>query len=408
MRKPEILAPAGDFEKMKYAVAYGADAVYLSGKMYGMRTASGNFDNDELKRAVDYCHARGVKCFVTVNVMPRSHEIDMLPQYLEMLGDIKVDALIIADIGVLPLAKKYAPNVRIHISTQASVVNYSSAMVLHELGADRIVLARELSLREIAEIRRRTPKTLELETFVHGSMCVSYSGRCLLSNFMAGRDSNHGNCAQPCRWCYTLMEEKRPGEYFPILEDEHGSYILNSKDMCLIDHIPELVQAGIDSFKIEGRVKTAYYSAVITGAYRKAVDLYAEMGEDYILPESIRQEVFKVSHRDYYTGFYFGETQGQYVKDALYIRDWDVCAMLDGTESENGAAFAVQKNRISIGDRVELLSPGKMPVDFTVEELYDSDMQPIQAAIHPQMRFGIRLPCTAPEMSIIRKANKLI
>ncbi len=408
MRKPEILAPAGDFEKMKYAVAYGADAVYLSGKMYGMRTASGNFDNDELKRAVDYCHARGVKCFVTVNVMPRSHEIDMLPQYLEMLGDIKADALIIADIGVLPLAKKYAPNVRIHISTQASVVNYSSAMVLHELGADRIVLARELSLREIAEIRRRTPKTLELETFVHGSMCVSYSGRCLLSNFMAGRDSNHGNCAQPCRWCYTLMEEKRPGEYFPILEDEHGSYILNSKDMCLIDHIPELVQAGIDSFKIEGRVKTAYYSAVITGAYRKAVDLYAEMGEDYILPESIRQEVFKVSHRDYYTGFYFGETQGQYVKDALYIRDWDVCAMLDGTESENGAAFAVQKNRISIGDRVELLSPGKMPVDFTVEELYDSDMQPIQAAIHPQMRFGIRLPCTAPEMSIIRKANKLI
>ncbi len=408
MRKPEILAPAGDFEKMKYAVAYGADAVYLSGKMYGMRTASGNFDNDELKRAVDYCHARGVKCFVTVNVMPRSHEIDMLPQYLEMLGDIKADALIIADIGVLPLAKKYAPNVRVHISTQASVVNYSSAMVLHELGADRIVLARELSLREIAEIRRRTPKTLELETFVHGSMCVSYSGRCLLSNFMAGRDSNHGNCAQPCRWCYTLMEEKRPGEYFPILEDEHGSYILNSKDMCLIDHIPELVQAGIDSFKIEGRVKTAYYSAVITGAYRKAVDLYAEMGEDYILPESIRQEVFKVSHRDYYTGFYFGETQGQYVKDALYIRDWDVCAMLDGTESENGAAFAVQKNRISIGDRVELLSPGKMPVDFTVEELYDSDMQPIQAAIHPQMRFGIRLPCTAPEMSIIRKANKLI
>ena len=408
MRKPEILAPAGDFEKMKYAVAYGADAVYLSGKMYGMRTASGNFDNDELKRAVDYCHARGVKCFVTVNVMPRSHEIDMLPQYLEMLGDIKADALIIADIGVLPLAKKYAPNVRIHISTQASVVNYSSAMVLHELGADRIVLARELSLREIGEIRRRTPKTLVVETFVHGSMCVSYSGRCLLSNFMAGRDSNHGNCAQPCRWCYTLMEEKRPGEYFPILEDEHGSYILNSKDMCLIDHIPELVQAGIDSFKIEGRVKTAYYSAVITGAYRKAVDLYAEMGEDYILPESIRQEVFKVSHRDYYTGFYFGETQGQYVKDALYIRDWDVCAMLDGTESENGAAFAVQKNRISIGDRVELLSPGKMPVDFTVEELYDSDMQPIQAAIHPQMRFGIRLPCTAPEMSIIRKANKLI
>lgn len=408
MKKPEILAPAGDFEKMKYAVAYGADAVYLSGKMYGMRTASGNFDNDELKRAVDYCHARGVKCFVTVNVMPRSHEIDMLPQYLEMLGDIKADALIIADIGVLPLAKKYAPNVRIHISTQASVVNYSSAMVLHELGADRIVLARELSLSEIAEIRRRTPKTLELETFVHGSMCVSYSGRCLLSNFMAGRDSNHGNCAQPCRWCYTLMEEKRPGEFFPILEDEHGSYILNSKDMCLIDYIPELVQAGIDSFKIEGRVKTAYYAAVITGAYRKAVDLYAEMGEDYILPESIRQEVFKVSHRDYYTGFYFGETQGQYVKDALYIRDWDVCAMLDGTESENGAAFAVQKNRISIGDRVELLSPGKMPVDFTVEELYDSDMQPIQAAIHPQMRFGIRLPCTAPEMSIIRKANKLI
>ena len=404
MGRPEILAPAGDFEKLRYAVAYGADAVYLSGKSYGMRTASGNFTEDELRQAVAYCHARGVKCFVTVNVMPRSDEIDRLPAYFELLEDIHADAVIIADLGVFPLVQKYAPHVHLHVSTQASVVNYSAARMYHELGAHRIVLARELPLSEIAEIRRRTPKELELETFVHGSMCVSYSGRCLLSNFMANRDANHGNCAQPCRWNYTLMEEKRPGEYFPVYEDDRGTYLFNSKDMCMIEHIPELVEAGIDSFKIEGRVKTAYYAAVVTGAYRRALDLYIRDPARYALPDAIRGEVLKVSHRAYYTGFYFEEGDGQFLEDARYIRDWDVCAYVTGP-SDSGLTPAIQKNKFSKGERLELLSPGRDPISFTLEELYDGDGAPIDTAPHPQMKLRLRLPEEADVFSIIRKKN---
>ncbi|MBQ1271542.1 MAG: U32 family peptidase [Clostridia bacterium] len=407
IKKPEILAPAGDFEKLRYAVAYGADAVYMAGKAYGMRTASGNFEYDEMKQAVDHCHKHGVKCFVTVNVMPRSHEIDALPAYLEMLDSIGVDALIVADLGVIPLVKKYAPNVKLHISTQASVVNYSSANMFHQLGADRIVLARELPLREIVEIRQRTPKELELEAFVHGSMCISYSGRCLLSNFMMGsnRDANHGSCAQPCRWSYALMEEQRHGEYYPVYEDERGTYIFNSRDMCMIDHIPELVNAGIDSFKIEGRAKTSYYAAVITNAYRRAVDLYAQQGEGFKVPEKIKEEVYKVSHREYYTGFYFGEQPSEYHEDSKYIRDWDVCAMVQSCD-DNGLAHAEQKNKFSLGEEVQLFSPGKDPIDFVVTELYDKDMNPIESTPHPRMELYIKLPCKADDMSIIRKNNK--
>ncbi|MEA4921283.1 MAG: U32 family peptidase [Clostridiaceae bacterium] len=402
MKKPEILAPAGDYEKLRYAVAYGADAVYMSGKAYGMRTASGNFDPSELRLAIEHCHKNGVRCFITVNVMPRNNEIDQLPEYIEMLGDIGADAVIVADIGVIPLVKKYAPNVKLHISTQASVVNYSSASMFYNMGADRIVLARELSLEDIAEIRLRTPKKLEIETFVHGAMCISYSGRCLLSNFMAGRDANHGNCAQPCRWSYSLMEEQRPGEYYPVYEDERGTYIFNSKDMCLIDHIPELAAAGIDSFKIEGRVKSSYYAAVITGAYRRALDLYIKDGDSYKLPEAIRDEVFKVSHRNYYTGFYFGEGKSEYYEESAYIRNWDVCAMVSGV-CESGLVKAVQKNKCSLGESVQLLSPGKDPVDFVITEMYDRDMNPIESAPHAHMELYMRAPEGAGDMSIIRK-----
>ena len=403
IRKPEILAPAGDFEKLRYAVAYGADAVYMAGKAYGMRTASGNFASDELKQAIAYCHARGVRCYITVNILPRNAEIDVLPAYLELLEDAGADAVIVADLGVIPLVRKYAPHVKLHISTQASIVNYSTANMYHQLGADRIVLARELPLTEIAELRARTDPALELEAFVHGSMCISYSGRCLLSNFMAGRDANHGNCAQPCRWNYAVMEEKRPGEYYPIVEDTEGTYVFNSRDMCLIGHIPELAGVGIDSFKIEGRVKSAYYAAVITGAYRQAVDLYAEKGSAFVLPDRLREEVGKVSHRAYYTGFYFGEKPSEYTEDARYIRDWDVCATLEDGAGQDGLAHAVQKNKFSVGDALELLMPGREPVAFRLTELYDGAMQPIECAPHPRMEAFVRLPCAAPPLSFLRR-----
>ncbi len=405
IRKPEVLAPAGDFEKLRYAVAYGADAVYMAGKAYGMRTASGNFGQDELKQAIDHCHAHGVQCFITVNVMPRNHEIDQLPAYLELLNDLGADAVIVADLGVIPLVKQYAPKVKLHISTQASIVNYSAANMYHQLGADRIVLARELPLHEIAELRARTDKSLEIEAFVHGSMCISYSGRCLLSNFMMGsnRDANHGSCAQPCRWSYALMEEKRHGEYYPVYEDDRGTYIFNSRDMCLIDHIPELVEAGIDSFKIEGRAKTSYYAAVITNAYRRAVDLYAEQGSAWKLPDAIRNEIYKVSHREYYTGFYFGEQPSEYHEDSKYIRDWDVCAMIHGGGKQGELTRLEQKNKFSVGEVVEVFAPGQDPVEFTITEMFDKDMQPIESAPHPLMEVNLRLPCDAPPMSILRK-----
>ena len=271
-KKLELLAPAGDWERLEMAVAYGADAVYLAGTTFGMRSFAGNFSPEELKKAAAYCKAHGVDCHVTCNTMPRNDEVSRLPQWLELLEEAGVTAVILADVGVLALAKKYAPSVKIHISTQASIVNYQAASAWHDLGADRVILARELSLPEIAEIRAKTPRELEIETFAHGAMCVSYSGRCLLSNYMTGRDSNRGACAQPCRYQYSLVEEKRPGEYFDVYEDEKGTYIMNSRDMCMIDHIPDLMAAGVDSIKIEGRAKSAYYAAIVTGAYRHCID----------------------------------------------------------------------------------------------------------------------------------------
>ena len=285
MGRPEVLAPAGDMEKLRFAVAYGADAVYLAGKAYGMRTASGNFTPEEMQEAVRYCHERGVKVYVTVNTLPRDEEMLQLPKYLSALDEMGVDALILADLGVLMLAKRYAPHCEIHISTQTSIVNAQAATAYHELGASRVVLARELTLEQIAYIRKNTPKDLELEAFVHGAMCMAYSGRCMLSQYLAGRDANRGNCAQPCRWGYRVVEEYRPNEYMPIEEDEHGTYIFNSKDMNLLPYVDQVAKAGIDSLKIEGRVKTAYYAAVVTNAYRRAADLYAADPEHFAPPQ---------------------------------------------------------------------------------------------------------------------------
>ena len=402
-RPPELLSPAGDPEKLKMSVLYGADAVYLAGTSFGMRSFAGNFSEDEeLESAIKYAHEYGVRVHVTVNTMPRNVEAERLPAYLERLDDYGADALIIADVGVLSLANKYAPKAEKHISTQASIVNFVSANAWRDLGASRVILARELTLDEIAEIRAKTPKELQIEVFVHGAMCVSYSGRCLLSNYMTGRDSNRGMCAQPCRYSYALMEEKRPGEYFPIEEDEKGTYIMNSRDMCMIDHIPELIAAGVDSMKIEGRAKSPYYAAVTTAAYRHAIDA-AEAGEP--LDRVWRDEVEHVSHRHYSTGFFFGEP-GQYTENSRYIRNWQVCAIVTACD-DSGLATLSLRNKFAVGDTLELVGPDTRPFSFIAPAMKNSDGEDITEPKNPQMTFTMRLPKKVPEYSMLRHAVEL-
>ena len=352
-RKIELLAPAGDMERLKMAVAYGADAVYLAGTTFGMRAFAGNFDQDELYQAVRYCKAHGVDAHVTINTMPRCSEVKELPAWLEVLEDAGVTAVIVADLGAFRLAQKYAPHVQKHISTQASICNYETANAWYDLGASRVILAREVPLEDIREIRQKTPPELEIEAFVHGAMCVSYSGRCLLSNYMTGRDSSRGACAQPCRYQYYLMEEKRPGEYFPVFEDNKGTYIMNSRDMCMIDHVAELMDAGLNSLKIEGRAKSAYYAAIVTGAYRHAIDAAAQ---GIPLDPVWREEVEKVSHRHYSTGFYYGYP-GQFYEDSRYIRDWQVAAIVQDCTADGLATLSL-RNKFKAGDQVELVGPG--------------------------------------------------
>ena len=401
-KKPELLAPAGDMERLRMAVLYGADAVYLAGTTFGMRAFAGNFEGDELLEAVRFAHENNVRVHVTVNTMPRNDEIRQLPAYLEQLDAAGVDALIMADMGAFTMAGRYAPHCERHISTQASIANYACANAWHDLGADRVILARELSLQEIREIRANTPKELEIEAFVHGAMCVSYSGRCLLSNYMTGRDSNRGACAQPCRYQYYLMEEKRPGEYFPVFEDEKGTYIMNSRDMCMIDHIEDLMDAGLDSLKIEGRAKSAYYAAVVTGAYRHAIDA-AAAGEP--VDPVWRDEVEHVSHRHYATGFYYGQP-GQFYENSRYIREWQVVALVTACD-ENGMATLTLRNKFSAGDEVELVGPDTKPFAFTVPEMEDEEGNPLQEPKNPQMIFRMQLPKPVPVWSILRIARDL-
>ncbi|MDD5938181.1 MAG: U32 family peptidase [Clostridiales bacterium] len=395
---PELLAPAGDMERLRMAVAYGADAVYLAGQMYGMRAFAGNFSREELREAVDFCHAHGVRVHVTCNTMPRNEELTGLPDYLSYLQETGVDALIIGDIGVLSLAKRYAPKVNCHISTQTSVTNYAAAQAWYDLGASRIILARELTLDEVAEICAKRPKGLEVEAFVHGAMCVSYSGRCVLSNYMAHRDASRGACAQPCRYRYALMEEKRPGEFFPVDEDERGTYIFNSKDMCMIDHVAELMDAGLDSLKIEGRAKSAYYAAIVTGAYRHAIDA-ARAGQP--LDPAWRDELDKVSHRPYSEGFYYGHPE-QYTGDARYIRDWQVSAIVTSCDRHGHAVLSL-RNKFRRGDVLELAGPNIKPVSFSADDLCDAGGLPLEEARVPQMAFRLTLPCQTSPLSILRK-----
>ena len=401
-RKPELLCPAGDMEKLKMAVLYGADAVYLGGTSFGMRSFAGNFDRDELPEAVRYAHSHGVRAHVTVNTMPRNEETAKLPEYLRSLDAAGVDALIVADLGVFTMAGKYASNCERHISTQQSIANYACAQAWYDLGAQRVVLARELSLPEIREIRARVPEKLELETFCHGAMCVSYSGRCLLSNYMTGRDSNRGECAQPCRYQYALMEEKRPGEYFPVFEDEKGTYIMNSRDMCMIDHLDDLMDAGIDCLKIEGRAKSAYYAAIVTGAYRHVLDdLEAGRAPDPVW----RDEVEHVSHRHYSTGFFYGQP-GQYTENSRYLREWQICAVVERCDADGNAVLSL-RNKFRTGDTVELVGPDFRPMLWTAGAMEDMDGIPLSEPRTPQMRFRAKLPCCVPELSFVRHAVEL-
>jgi putative protease len=400
--RAEILSPGGDMEKLRMALRYGADAAYFAGKAFGMRAAAGNFDEHAIKEAVSMCHASQAKAYITCNIVPGDEDISLLPPFLELLQDIGADSIIVTDLGVLRLIKRYDSKLPIHVSTQAGIMNSESANMWYELGASRVVLARELTLDAIAAIRAKTPKALEIETFVHGSMCMSVSGRCLLSNYMTGRDANRGDCAQPCRWKYYLMEEKRPGEFFEIYEEENGTHILNSKDLCMIEHIPELLSAGIDSFKIEGRMKSSYYAAVVTNAYKKAQEAVLK-GEK--VPQVWLDEVNKVSHRRYYTGFYFGDKgKGQFYENSLYIRDWEISAIVESCDTD-GRAVLTQRNKLFSGEKMELLTPDDEPFEFLMGEMMDTEGKLISSTPHPMMKYMAKLPHFAPPYSILRKQN---
>lgn len=400
----EVLAPAGDEERLTAALNYGADAVYLGRKQFGMRASPMNFDFEQLVKAVDEAHKKGVKVYLTCNTLPRNNELPFFEQFVKEAVDAKVDALIVADIGLLMLIKKYAPDMEVHISTQTGIVNYATARELYNLGAKRIVLARELCLDEIAEIRAKTSTDLDIECFVHGAMCVSFSGRCLLSQYLVNRDANRGECAQPCRWGYHLMEEKRPGQYFPIYEDEKGTYILNAKDMCMIEHIDKLAEAGVTSLKIEGRAKSAYYVTVVTNAYRMAVDEYMKNPYSFKLPDWIRDEVYKVSHRQYCNGFFFGTPEeSQYYENSGYIRNYDIVAVVD--HCENGTVYCTQRNRFFAGDEVELLSPSAKPVIMTLDTIFNENGESVEVANHAMMKFSFKSDTVFPAGTVIRKGT---
>ena len=395
--KPEVLSPAGDRERLDMALSYGADAVYLAGTSFGMRAFAGNFDRDGLAQAVKAAHARGARVHVTCNTLARNHEAAKLPEYLEHLDAIGADAVIAAGPEVLDLCKRRAPHVQVHMSTQTGITNYEAARVWHELGASRVILARELSLEEVAELKAKAPRGLEVECFVHGAMCVSWSGRCLLSNYMTGRDASRGECAQPCRYQYALVEEKRPGEYFPVFEENGETFILNSRDMCMIDHIPELIRAGVDSLKIEGRAKSAYYAAMTTAAYRHAVDA-AAAGRP--LDPVWRAEVDKVSHRHYSTGFWFGQP-GQYTDSARYVRDWQVLAVVRSCDALGNAVLSL-RNKFSAGDEIEVVGPGVAAFAMTAPMMGDMDGFQLAQPRRPRMEFRMKLPRPVPPLSIVR------
>ncbi len=406
INKPELLAPAGDLEKLKVAFHYGADAVYIGGQSFGLRAKSKNFDLDEMAEGIRFAHNLGKRVYVTANIFAHNEDIDRVSDYFLELEKIGADALIISDPGVFSLARECVPNMEIHISTQANNTNFASAKFWHSLGAKRIVLARELSFAEISRIRAELPKEFELEAFVHGAMCISYSGRCLLSNYMTGRDANHGECAQPCRWKYNLVEESRPNEYMPIYEDERGTYIYNSKDLCLIEYVPELIKSGIGSFKIEGRMKTPYYVGCMTKAYREAIDDYFEDAEKYNAKKNYYlEEVKKASHRDYTTGFYQSKPKAdaQLYSTSSYIRTYDFIAIVVDYDSETGYATVEQRNKFVVGDTVEIFPAKGSGFTQEVAELINKYGMKVSAAPHAQEILKIKLDQPVQKFDMIRK-----
>ena len=393
MKKIELLAPAGDLEKLKTAVDYGADAVYFGGEAFSLRAGAGNLSIDEMREGLEYAHQRGVKCYLTVNIFAHNEDIEPLREYLLTIKDMGIDAYLVSDPGVFALLKEIIPDCEIHLSTQANMTNYQTAMFWYGLGVRRIVLARELSFKEIKELKARCPKDLEFEAFVHGAMCISYSGRCLLSNFMINRDANHGECAHPCRWKYALMEEQRPGEYYPIEEDERGTYILNSKDLCMIRYIPELIECGLSSLKIEGRMKSAFYVAHIVSAYRKAIDAYYENPKNWKFNEEWMDELLKVSHRQFTTGFYFDKPteKDQNYETSQYTRDYVYTGVVRNYDPETGFAVVEQRNKMVIGDEVEVFGPFTDFFTQKIQEMYNEQGEPIQSCPHPQEIIKIKV-----------------
>ncbi len=392
MKKIELLAPAGDLEKLKIAVDYGADAVYCGGERFGLRSGSRNFTTEQLAEGLSYAHSRGRKLYLTLNIFAHNEDIESFEAYMDEIKELSIDAFLVSDPGIFQWMKEKRPQAELHLSTQANTTNKLSALYWHRQGIKRIVLARELSLAEIAEIRRETPDTLELETFVHGAMCISYSGRCLLSNYMAGRDANRGECAHPCRWHYSVVEDQRPGEYYPVIEDERGTYIFNSKDLCMIRYIPELVAGGLDSLKIEGRIKSIFYVAAVTGAYRKAIDAYYKEGTDWVFRDSWLDEIGKASHRLYTTGFYFGKPDegDQNYESSQYIRDYVFTGLVKDYDPETQLATVEQRNKMSLGDTIEIAGPGIETFTQTLDFMEDEDGITLKSAPHAQQILRIR------------------
>lgn len=407
MNRPELLAPGGDLEKLKTAILYGADAVYIGGETFSLRVASDNFSIDDMKEGIRFAHDRGKKVYLTANIIPHNSDIDEFADFIEQIRPLGFDAVLIADLGMFDMMRTLAPEIPIHVSTQANNVNYRSACAWHKMGAERVVLAREMSFDEIREIRRRTPPELEIEAFVHGAMCISYSGRCLLSNYMTQRDSNLGACSHPCRWNYALVEQTRPGEYMPVYENERGTFIFNSKDLCMIRHIPEIIESGITSLKIEGRVKSSYYVATIVQAYRQEIDRYLSDPEGYVFNEDSYAELCKVSHRPYTTGFYFGKpNQNEQVYTTnSYIRDYDLIGIVTDYDPETKIATISQRNRFFVGDEIEIMRPGKPYFVQTVEYMENENHESIDVAPHAAMTLYMKMNEPVEKDCMLRKKN---
>lgn len=407
MRETELLIPAGSLDVLKTAVVYGADAVYIGGEAFGLRAKAKNFSNEEIKEGIAFAHERGVKVYVTANILAHNEDLDGVEKYFEELGEIKPDALIISDPGVFRIAKRVLPGMEIHISTQANNTNYGTYLFWYELGAKRVVTARELSLEEIRGIRERIPEDMEIESFIHGAMCISYSGRCLLSNYFTGRDANQGACTHPCRWKYSIVEETRPGEVMPVFENERGTYIFNSKDLCMIEHVPEMIEAGIDSFKIEGRMKTALYVATVARTYRKAIDDYRESPEKYRENlEWYKEEIGKCTYREFTTGFYFGKTDetSQIYDNNTYVKNYTYLGTVDAVD-ERGFCRIEQKNKFSVGEEIEVMKPDGRNLVVTVKALYDEDGGSLESAPHPKQVVYVDLGVDVQVFDILRRSE---